>query len=227
MSSPARAICDEPDLVRRKLRHVRFSAGAAAAASPRSLAISRRSTDSAGSRSNPSLSTCHAQPQATLPCSTGSSPWTWTSDGSIVRPNSCATHSTGFKERGFTLWSRICSRCRIRRRSSSRIQSLPRLVAPLLSHPNQAVWLIPTPDFRRAALDSRGSTFDIPNRTSDPERALQNILTRDRLFTEDVAREASARGLPVIHVDLGMTVDHVIGRVSDGFGLTWRSESGR
>jgi 2-phosphoglycerate kinase len=34
---------------------------------------------------------------------------------------------------------------------------LPRLVAPLLSRPNQAVWLVPTPAFRRAAFDSRGT----------------------------------------------------------------------
>ena len=88
-----------------------------------------------------------------------------------------------------------------------------------MSSSGQAIWLIPTPDFRRAALDSRGSTFDIPSRTSDPERALQNLLERDRLFTEDVAREAGACGLPVIHVDLGMTLAYVIDRVSDVFGL--------
>lgn len=46
---------------------------------------------------------------------------------------------------------------------------LPRLVAPLLSRSNQAVWLVPTPEFRRAAFDSRGFTWTIPRKTSNPE----------------------------------------------------------
>ncbi len=47
---------------------------------------------------------------------------------------------------------------------------LPRLVAPLLSRSNQAVWLVPTPEFRRAAFDSRGFTWTIPRKTSNPEQ---------------------------------------------------------
>lgn len=96
---------------------------------------------------------------------------------------------------------------------------LPRLVAPLLTHPHQAVWLIATPKFRRAAFDTRGSTYEIPRKTSDPERALENLLARDRLFTEAVAAEAAALRLPVIHVDRGMSVDQVVRSVSDIFGL--------
>jgi 2-phosphoglycerate kinase len=96
---------------------------------------------------------------------------------------------------------------------------LPRLVEPLLSQPRQAVWLIATPAFRRAALASRGSTYDIPSKTSDPERALQNLLARDRLFTEDVAREATALGLHVIHVDVGSTTDELTRRVSEVLDL--------
>jgi 2-phosphoglycerate kinase len=34
---------------------------------------------------------------------------------------------------------------------------LPRLVKLLLAVPDHAVWLLPAPDFRRAAFDSRGS----------------------------------------------------------------------
>jgi len=96
---------------------------------------------------------------------------------------------------------------------------LPRLVAPLLSHPHQAVWLIATPEFRRAAFESRGSTYDIPRKTSDPERALENLLERDRLFTEDVAREAAALGLPVIDVDIGVSINGLAARVSEALDL--------
>src|SRR6202020_396652 len=49
---------------------------------------------------------------------------------------------------------------------------LPRLVQPLLAEPGHAVWLLPTPGFRRAAFASRGSMWEIAGKTSDPERAL-------------------------------------------------------
>lgn len=91
---------------------------------------------------------------------------------------------------------------------------LPRLVAPLLSGPSHAVWLVPTPEFRRAAFDSRGSTWDIPQQTSHPERALTNLLARDRLFTDHIRREATALDLPVIEVGLGLSVDELASRVA-------------
>jgi 2-phosphoglycerate kinase len=45
---------------------------------------------------------------------------------------------------------------------------LPALVAPIMTRPDQAVWLLATPAFRRAAFESRGSTWEIPDKTSDP-----------------------------------------------------------
>ncbi|HEY7021944.1 MAG TPA: shikimate kinase [Ktedonobacterales bacterium] len=86
---------------------------------------------------------------------------------------------------------------------------LPRLVAPLLSHPDQAVWLIPTPEFRRSAFDNRGSTWTIAKKTSKPEQALSNLLARDQLFTDAIAREATALQLPVIEVDGAISVDEL------------------
>jgi len=96
---------------------------------------------------------------------------------------------------------------------------LPRLVAPLLSRPDQAVWLVPTPEFRRAAFDTRGSTWDIPRKTSDPERALANVLVRDTLFTDQILREAMALGLPVIRVDLDLNTAEVVRRVAAALEL--------
>jgi hypothetical protein len=96
---------------------------------------------------------------------------------------------------------------------------LPRLVAPLLSRSNQAVWLVPTPEFRRAAFDARGFTWEIPGRTSDPERALANLLMRDHLFTSEIAREAAALGLSVIEVDTGMAVADLVARVGEALAL--------
>jgi 2-phosphoglycerate kinase len=97
---------------------------------------------------------------------------------------------------------------------------LPRLVAPLLSHLDQAVWLLPTPDFRRAAFDSRGFTWKIPRKTSRPEQALLNLLARDQLFTDEVAREASALQLRVIKVDGAVSADDMTTRVADHFRLS-------
>ena len=91
---------------------------------------------------------------------------------------------------------------------------LPRLVSPLLVHPNQAVWLLPTPQFRRDALDSRGSTWEIPNRTSDPGRALANLLERDALFTDELREEARILHLRTIEVDVGIGVDELINDVA-------------
>ncbi len=96
---------------------------------------------------------------------------------------------------------------------------LPRLVAPLLGRADQAVWLVPTPEFRRAAFDARGFTWEIPQKTSDPERALANLLERDRLFTSQVAAEATGLGLAVIEVDVGLSVNALTQRVRHAFGL--------
>jgi 2-phosphoglycerate kinase len=96
---------------------------------------------------------------------------------------------------------------------------LPRLVRPLLAVPEHAVWLCPTPRFRRAAFARRGSLRDIAGKTSDPDRALANLLERDRMFTERVRAEAAGLGLRVIEVDTTLTEDELAGRVSEGFGL--------
>ena len=96
---------------------------------------------------------------------------------------------------------------------------LPRLVAPLLTDTSQAVWLAPTPEFRRAAFDSRGFTWSIPGGTSDPERALANLLERDRLFTERVAGEARRLGLRTIDVDGELDVEALTARVGRCLGV--------
>jgi hypothetical protein len=97
---------------------------------------------------------------------------------------------------------------------------LPRLVAPLLSHPHQAVWLVPTPAFRRAAFDRRGFTWEIPNKTSRPEQALTNLLARDELFTQAVVKEAHALQLPVIEIDGAVSVDAMMRCVAIQLGLS-------
>jgi hypothetical protein len=96
---------------------------------------------------------------------------------------------------------------------------LPRLVKPLLAVPGHAVWLLPTPDFRRAAFDSRGSLWEIAGKTSDPERALRNLLERDRMFTERLGRETERLALRAIEVDATMTEEGLAELVGESFGL--------
>jgi hypothetical protein len=97
---------------------------------------------------------------------------------------------------------------------------LPHLVTPLLSAPRRAVWFLPTPDFRRAVVERRGgSAWGFLAKTTDPERALRNLLERDRAFT-DVLREDTARlALPAVEVDATMAEDDLADRVTEVFGL--------
>ena len=94
---------------------------------------------------------------------------------------------------------------------------LPHLVRPLLTTPPRAVWLLPTDDFRRTAFEQRGDTWTIAGRTSDPERALRNLLARDGMFTERLRAETA--GLPVVEVDRALTEDDLTARVAETFGL--------
>jgi 2-phosphoglycerate kinase len=96
---------------------------------------------------------------------------------------------------------------------------LPRLVQSLLADPGHAVWLLPTPEFRQAAFISRGSLWAIATKTSDPERALGNLLERDRMFTALLAEETKRLGLLAIKIDIPMTEDHLTERVAEIFGL--------
>lgn len=96
---------------------------------------------------------------------------------------------------------------------------LPHLVQPLLATGGHAVWLLPTPEFRRAAFDSRGSTWQIAARTSNPERALQNLLDRDRMFTDHLTAETRRLSLPAIEAAPGLSEDELTTRVEELFEL--------
>jgi hypothetical protein len=96
---------------------------------------------------------------------------------------------------------------------------LPDRVKPLLESTEQAIWLLPTPEFRRAAFESRGTLWTIAEKTSNPDRALQNVLVRDRLFTERLREETRRADLPAIEVDPSVTEDALVDLVTKQFGL--------
>jgi hypothetical protein len=78
---------------------------------------------------------------------------------------------------------------------------LPRLVEPHLSDHRHAAWLLPTPQFRRAAFLRRRGPEAFWSASSDPRRALTNVLERDRMFTEALAVEAAQADLALLPVD--------------------------
>ena len=99
---------------------------------------------------------------------------------------------------------------------------LPQLVRPLLPSPSHAAWLLPTPAFREAAFERRrpsGAPWSFVDRTSDPVRALHNLLERDRLFTDRLAAAATDLGLRAIEVDRATGADDILDRVDRWFGL--------
>jgi hypothetical protein len=69
-------------------------------------------------------------------------------------------------------------------------------------------------------VESRGgSTWGFLAKTTDPERALSNLLERDRMFTDVLHEETARLGVPAVEVDSTMTEDDLARRVTDVFGL--------
>ena len=92
---------------------------------------------------------------------------------------------------------------------------LPELIHPLLASPRQAIFLLPTPEFRAGALERRGwRTID---GTSDADRARANRLARDDLLTEHVRLRAAKLGFAVINVDGSRGLAEVIDEVERQF----------
>lgn len=97
---------------------------------------------------------------------------------------------------------------------------LPHLVKPILSASNHAVWLLPSPEFREATIERRGGwTFGFLAKTSNPERALQNLLERDRMFTDRLRQEVEHLELRAVEVTPAMDEDDSTSLVVEIFGL--------
>lgn len=103
----------------------------------------------------------------------------------------------------------------------------PELVAPLISDPRQAIWLVPTEAFKRASALERGKPGS-RHETSDPERATHNLIERDLLMDAHIRRQATALGLTMIEVDGLDDARMIAARVEAHFGpyLTSASASG-
>jgi cytidylate kinase len=97
---------------------------------------------------------------------------------------------------------------------------LPRLVKPLLSVSDYAVWLLPSPEFRLATIERRGGPASgFLSKTTHPERALENLLERDRMFTDRLENEVADLQLRAIHVNTGVSEEDSADLVAKIFGL--------
>lgn len=93
----------------------------------------------------------------------------------------------------------------------------PECVGPALKSPRQAIWLVPTKAFKRTLVEQRGKP-SVRARTSDPERATENLIARDLLMARHVRKEARERGLKLCEVDGSRTLGEMIALVEHHFG---------
>lgn len=92
----------------------------------------------------------------------------------------------------------------------------PSFISTRLAGPDHAVWLLPSDDFQSAGLRERPRhTWE---QTSDPKRALENRIERERIVGERIEEEAVERGLHVIRVDGSRSLEEVAAEVEAVFG---------
>ncbi len=100
---------------------------------------------------------------------------------------------------------------------------LPRDLAPLLTWPAQAAFLIPTQDFRRNALTHR---YGDPDRARanwgdlDPATVLETRLKRDALWDAEVTQQAHALNLPVFTTSEENPPASIVEQLSERFRLS-------
>ena len=93
---------------------------------------------------------------------------------------------------------------------------LPELLAPLLSGPAQALWLVPSWDFKLASMTRRGKP-SFSAQVSDPERARSNLLARDRLLAEHIREQVALYGYTLFEVDGSRSPGEMAGRIEQHF----------
>jgi hypothetical protein len=101
----------------------------------------------------------------------------------------------------------------------------PKLVMPLLSSSDQAVWLCPTEEFAQAMAAKR----DKPQgrfASDDPERYRRNFFGRERLLRDYIRREVDAYNGARIDVDGSRSLAEVARQVDGHFARYVRSYLG-
>ena len=92
----------------------------------------------------------------------------------------------------------------------------PACVAPYLSSPHQAIWLVPTSAFceqarrrKQAELTRRQKRHGVYNEGSDPEKRLRNLIDRDCQLADYVKQQTEELRLPLYEVDGSRTLEEM------------------
>jgi hypothetical protein len=97
---------------------------------------------------------------------------------------------------------------------------LPNQVLSLTADPQNAVWLVSTPDFvRRVRVERYKQGESLALQTSDPPRALNNIIERDIILSAVVQTEAARLGGVVVPVDGTRSVESIAGDIEQYFRI--------
>lgn len=93
----------------------------------------------------------------------------------------------------------------------------PDCVRPFIADRRQAIWLVPSDEFKRASVLRRGKP-GARHETSDPERAQRNLIARDLAMGAYVRERAAALDLTQVEVDGSRDLDAVTALVEQHFG---------
>ena len=97
---------------------------------------------------------------------------------------------------------------------------LPSLVSKVLTKAHQAVWLVPTVEFRATLTRLNDpAVWELVGTTDNPMQAFQNWMVRDVLYAQRVVAEAQALGLRVLVNDRRRATPQRAGTVAQHFGL--------
>src|SRR5207248_2020795 len=87
----------------------------------------------------------------------------------------------------------LLSRPRIKPILAEGAALLPECVHPLLLHPRQALWIIPSSEFQMHHYVRREWAKDVVKACANPEQAFLNWMQRDIGFAQRVRSEATQR----------------------------------
>lgn len=96
---------------------------------------------------------------------------------------------------------------------------LPLLLEPILSGPNQAIWLIPTREFKLQSMQRRGkpSFQDAFQSEAAAKQATRNLIERDRMLAELIRGQADELEYRVLDIGQASTPEGVANEVERHF----------
>jgi hypothetical protein len=93
---------------------------------------------------------------------------------------------------------------------------LPELVHPVLSSRYQAIWFVPTENFKWESMARRGKP-SFAKLTTDPEKAKMNLFARDMLLADQYRKQVSVYAYTLYEVDGSVSIEEMTTLVDDHF----------